>query len=110
MVQGTDIPCDSKLLDNLCCNSTSDISYLKRLGLVKETSEGGSTIEQSPTIRLRLPDLHNDTLSTSKDARTWLNMYEKINIVIWLSRLSLMHLIDIPQFLKIDFVAHIFHG
>ena len=77
IVQGTDNPCDSKLLDNLCCNSTSDISYLKRLGLVKEISEGGSSIESSQAIRFRLPDLHNGTLSNSKEAQTWLNMYER---------------------------------
>ena len=78
MVQETDNLCDSKLLTNLCCNSTSDISYLKRLGLAKDIPEEGSIIETSQTIRLRLPDLHNDTLTTSKEARIWLNMYERI--------------------------------
>ena len=78
IAQGTDNPCDSKLLDNLCCNSTSDISYLKRLGLAKDISGEGSIIETSQAIRLRLPDLHNDTLSTSKEAQIWLNMYESI--------------------------------
>ena len=76
MVQETDNLCDSKLLTNLCCNSTSDISYLKRLGLAKDISGEGSIIETSQAIRLRLPDLHNDTLTTSKEARIWLNMYE----------------------------------
>ena len=76
MVQETDNLCDSKLLTNLCCNSTSDISYLKRLGLAKDIPEEGSIIETSQAIRLRLPDLHNDTLITSKEARIWLNVYE----------------------------------
>ena len=78
MVQETDNLCDSKLLTNLCCNSTSDISYLKRLGLAKDIPEEGSIIETSQAIRLRLPDLHNDTLITSKEARIWLNVYESI--------------------------------
>ena len=82
MVQETDSLCDSKLLSNLCCNSTSDISYLKRLGLTKDISGEGSIIETSQAIRLRLPDLHNDTLTSSKEARIWLNMYESITIII----------------------------
>ena len=82
MVQETDSLCDSKLLTNLCCNSTSDISYLKRLGLTKDISGEGSIIETSQAIRLRLPDLHNDTLTSSKEARIWLNMYESITISI----------------------------
>ena len=74
LMEGNEDPCDNKLLNSLCCTSGNDISHLHKVGVVKDTPQGGSTIESSREVRFKLPKIHDDIPSFGKESQVWLNV------------------------------------
>ena len=67
-------PCYHELLNSLCCTSSNDILHLRRVGVVKDMPQGGSTIESSREVRFKLPKIHSDTVFAAKHSQLWLNV------------------------------------
>ena len=76
----SDMGCDRNILESLCCNNNrEDLQHLKKLGMIKNNSRGGSIIESTPLRRFHLPKLHilekfDDVYRLKKKDKIWLNM------------------------------------
>ena len=76
----SDMGCDRRILESLCCNNNlDDQQHLKKLGMIRNNSNGGSVIESTPLRRFHLPNLHilkkfDDVRRLKKKDKIWLNM------------------------------------
>ena len=71
--------CYRALLENLCCSSSTDLKHLKKLGIVKNCSNGEQFIETNPSKRFYLPNLNaiktfKDVRRMKEDDKIWLSM------------------------------------
>ena len=72
--------CDSRISESLCCkNNAQDLQHLNKLGMIKNSSNGGLILESTPLRRFQMPKLNaiekfDDMQRLQKNDKIWLNM------------------------------------